>query len=67
MSEQKWQCIVCDATARIDVDTTPISFHALYPAQTGPFAERRTAHDCPIQNGLLPEQLELAPNAKRVG
>ena len=66
MSEQRWECIVCRASARIDVDVTPITFHSHYPADTGPYNDRRIPHDCPIQKGLLPKDLSLAPNARKV-
>lgn len=66
MSEQKWECTICRATARIDVDVTPITFHSQYPVETGPYADRQSPHNCPIKAGLLPDKLELATNAKRV-
>ena len=66
MSEETWECNLCHATARIDVDATPKTYHSKYPADTGPYSDRPMPHDCPIKKGLLPEQLETAPNAKRV-
>lgn len=62
MSEENWECLKCHATARIDVEATPKTYHSIFPD----LYDRQTPHDCPIKKGLLPDQLESAPNAKRV-
>ena len=62
MSEQTWECITCHATARIDVESTPKTYHSKYPDLYDP----QMRHDCPIKKGLLPVELETVPNAKRV-
>ncbi len=66
MSEQKWACTVCKATARVDVDVQPITYHTYYPADTGPMPGRRMPHSCPVKLGLLPDKLEEHPNARKV-
>ena len=62
MSEETWECKNCRATATIDVGTTPKTYRSVYPDLYG----KQMTHDCPIKKGLLPDQLETAPNAKRV-
>ncbi len=63
---EKYECTVCRATARIDMDQKPIRYDSFYPAETGPYAARQPVHACPIRQGLIPPKIEGAPNARRV-
>ncbi len=61
----KWQCTICRATVEIIIGP-PLKQHTFYPADTGPYADRQLPHICPVQAGLLPQDLEAHPNATRV-
>lgn len=65
MSEETWKCKVCLATARMDAEAK--TFHAFYPAETGPLSGRaQPPHSCPVRLGLFPDKLEEHPNATKV-
>lgn len=61
---ETWQCKLCEATAEINRGP-PLIYNTKYPAATGPYAEKRLLHDCPVKGGLLSEQMEVHPNAVR--
>ena len=66
MSET-WECIVCHATATIDLAARPLRYDSHYPVEAGPYAVRPPApHYCPIRNGLIPPKIQDAPNARKV-
>ena len=65
MSEENWQCTICKATVRVDAEA--LTFHALYPVDSGPYAALQPRpHSCPVRLGLFPEKLEEHPNAIKV-
>lgn len=65
MSEETWKCVVCQATAKVDAEAK--TFHAFYPADTGPLSGRgQVAHSCPVKLGLFPAHMEEHPNATKV-
>ncbi len=63
---ETWKCIVCRASATVDLSVSPVRYNTSYPADTGPYAERPLLHDCPVKKGLLPEQLAEHANALKV-
>ena len=64
MSET-WECTACHATADIDLSGPRPVFHSKYPAETGPYSDQQTPHECPIKLGLLPPDIEQALNSRR--
>jgi hypothetical protein len=62
----RWECNICHATADIDQTRRPLVYNAHYPAETGPYADRRPNHSCPIKQGLVPPQIVQHPNARKV-
>lgn len=64
---EKWECTDCKASAMVDMESDPIQYHAHYPVEAGPYADRPpVAHRCPIKRGLLPAQMAEVSNARRV-
>lgn len=64
---ERWECTDCKASVEVDMDSDPIQYHALYPVEAGPYAEKPVAaHRCPIKRGYLPAQMAETSNARRV-